>query len=184
MKNKLIRILANFFLKGLLLVAPLWFTIYVIYLAIAKVDNIVHVGIPGVGLAIVVAGITIIGYLVTTFITEPIFNYFTRLLEKFPLFKLIYGSIRDLMEAFVGEEKKFKEPVIVDMNEYGLKKIGFITQKDLSILGLTDDVAVYFPHSYNFSGNFFVVPKSRVKPLNVHPAEIMKFVVSGGVSDI
>lgn len=184
MKNKTLRFLINLFFKGLLLVAPLWFSIYIIYIAITKVDSIIVTGIPGAGVLIVLGGITLIGYLVTTFITEPIYNYFTKLLERVPLFKLIYGSIRDLMEAFVGEEKKFNEPVLVDLTGNGLKKIGFVTQKDLSALGLKDEVAVYFPLSYTFSGNLYIVSKEKVTPINANPAEVMKFVVSGGVSEL
>jgi hypothetical protein len=52
-------------------------------------------------------------------------------LKRFPLFNFIYGSIKDFTEAFVGDDKKFNEPVLVDIDAHGLKKIGFLTQKDL-----------------------------------------------------
>lgn len=184
MKNKPVKFLMNLFFKGLLVVLPLWLSGYIIFWAIRKVDRVVDFGIPGVGFLIVIAGITLAGYLVTALITAPITAYFDKLLSKVPVFKLLYTSIRDLMEAFVGEEKKFNEPVIVEMNNSGLKKIGFVTQHDLSILKLNGHVAVYFPHSYNFSGNFFIVPSEKVQRLDSSPTEIMKFVVSGGVSEL
>ncbi|MCO4291676.1 DUF502 domain-containing protein [Solitalea sp. MAHUQ-68] len=181
------KVLFGFFIKGLLFVLPLGLTFYIIASGIRFVDSLIVFGdlkIPGLGLAIVLVSITFVGVLVTYLITEPISNYFERLLNKIPVFKLIYSSIKDFMEAFFGDEKKFNEPVVVQINELGLKKVGFITQKDLSILGLEDEVGVYFPHSYNFSGEFFIVPSKYVKPLQLNSGEVMKFTVSGGVSDL
>ncbi|POY37571.1 hypothetical protein C3K47_07340 [Solitalea longa] len=178
------KILFGFFIKGLLFVLPIGLTFYIVASGIRFVDSLIDIGIPGLGLAIVLVSITFVGVLVTYLITEPIANYFERLLNKIPVFKLIYSSIKDFMEAFFGDDKKFNEPVLVQINELGLKKVGFITQKDLSVLGLTDDVGVYFPHSYNFSGEFFIVPSKFVKPLQLNSGEVMKFTVSGGVSDL
>lgn len=183
MKNNPIKFLLNLFFKGLLLVAPIFLSGYVVYWAIRNVDGLVNIGIPGVGILIVIIGITFVGYLVNTFITQPIYDYFSRLLNKVPLVKLIYGSIKDLMEAFVGEDKKFNQPVIVEI-EGGMQKIGFLTQKSMENLNLPEYVGVYFPFSYAFTGNFVLVLREKVKPLNVNSAEVMKYVVSGGISDI
>jgi uncharacterized membrane protein len=104
-------------------------------------------------------------------------------MNKIPFIKLIYSSIKDLIGAFVGDKRKFNKPVLVTINkENTLHQIGFVTQEDLSDLGLYDMVAVYFPHSYAFSGNHFLVPKTSIKPLNISGPVAMKFIVSGGVS--
>jgi uncharacterized membrane protein len=97
---------------------------------------------------------------------------------------VIYTSFKDLTEAFVGDDKKFSEPVVVEVNETGLKKIGFLTQKDLSKIGSPGDVAVYFPLSYSFAGQLCLVNADRVKPLKMSASEAMKFIVSGGVSQL
>jgi uncharacterized membrane protein len=103
--------------------------------------------------------------------------------NKIPLVKLIYSSVKDLLAAFVGEKKKFDKPVIVQINkENNLNRIGFITQSDLSELGLDDMIVVYFPQSYAVAGDHFLVPKDAVKPLNVSGPAAMKFIISGGVS--
>ena len=101
-----------------------------------------------------------------------------------PVFNVIYTSFKDLTEAFVGDDKKFSEPVVVEVNETGLKKIGFLTQKDLSKIGYPGDVAVYFPLSYSFAGQVCLVNADRVKPLKMSASEAMKFIVSGGVSQL
>ena len=65
-----------------------------------------------------------------------------------------------------------------------LEKLGFLTEHDLSILGEQDKVAVYSPHSYNFSGELFIVPSDQVRPIDISPTDVMKFIVSGGVSQL
>ncbi len=182
--KKILRVLFSFFLKGLLFVTPIFISGYIVFWGIAKVDSVVDFGIPGAGLLIVITLLILAGVLATYLITDPILLYFEKLLKRIPLFDMLYTSIKDFMQAFVGKDKKFTEPVLVTMNEFGLKKVGFITQNDLSSLQLVGHVGVYFPHSYNFSGEFFLVPSEHVKALNINPGNAMKFIVSGGVSDL
>ena len=113
--------------------------------------------------------------------TRPLFDIFEKWVFKIPLINILYTSIKDLMSAF-GDKKKFNVPVIVKLSE-GMSRLGFITQHDLSILEEENLVAIYFPHSYNFSGNLYLVPQENVRVLkNVKSADVMKFIVSGGVS--
>jgi uncharacterized membrane protein len=125
-----------------------------------------------------------VGIIVTNFVTEPIKKWFGRWFKRLPVFNVIYTSFKDLTEAFVGDDKKFSEPVVVEINESGLKQIGFLTQKDLSKIGYSGDVAVYFPLSYSFAGQLCIVNTNKVKPLNMSASEAMKFIVSGGVSQL
>src|ERR1700749_352156 len=126
----------------------------------------------------------IAGVLVTNVITDPIKRWFKRWLNKLPFFNFLYSSIKDLTEAFVGDEKKFNEAVLVTVNEFGLKKIGFLVQKDLAKLDLPGEVAVYFPYSYSFAGQVVIVSADKVKHIDKSTADMMKFVISGGVSGL
>lgn len=196
--NRIARILINYFVKGLLVVVPLGAAVFLIYWAVASVDKALNLSdilwvnpktgkpiyIPGLGILSVLIVIFLSGVLVTSVITDPIKIWFNRWLNRLPLFKFLYSSIKDLTEAFVGEEKKFNEPVLVTVNEFGMKKIGFLTQKDLSSLGLPGEVAVYFPWSYSFAGQLVIVSADKVKHLDKGAAEMMKFVISGGVSGL
>lgn len=181
--NRFIKIFVNYFFKGVLIIVPLAFSIYIIYSVVATVDSIIDLGFPGSGFLVAIVGLAFIGLLVTSFITEPIYNYFDKLLNRMPIFKLMYSSVRDLLEAFVGEDKKFNEPVLVELSE-GIKQVGFLTQNNLNSIGLEDEVAVYFPFSYSIAGKVLIVNKSKVSPLRMKAADAMKFVVSGGVSEI
>jgi uncharacterized membrane protein len=188
--NKLIR----YFFQGLLLISPLAITIYAIVVSLEFIDGLlinfltelIGFKIPGLGLIIILAFITMIGVVGSSILIKPILNSLDRLISQAPLVKIIYTSIKDFMSAFVGKDKKFTEPVLVKVNkDSDLEKLGFITQHDLTTLGIdAGKVAVYLPHSYNFSGNLFIVPASNVKALNANSTEIMKFIVSAGVTAI
>ncbi|TNE78389.1 MAG: DUF502 domain-containing protein [Bacteroidetes bacterium] len=190
MKRKLtLRRLINYFLGGLLIVLPLSLTAYFISWIFTSIDTLIDTqsilgeSIPGLGVLAVIVLITSIGFIAEGWIFKPILDFLDHVVERIPGVKIIYSFIKDFMEAFVGEKKKFNEPVAVEMNN-GLLKLGFVTQKDLSGLGLKGYVSVYFPHSYNFSGNVFLVPSEKVKPVQGNPSEIMKFVASGGVTTL
>jgi len=146
-------------------------------------ESWIKIHIPGLGILLLFGMITLLGMIGGTIIGAPIRRIIEKLLDRAPVFKLIYSSIRDLLSAFVGKEKKFNQPVLVKVNTISeLEKVGFLTQDDLNSIGIRDKVAVYFPHSYNFSGEMFIVPSEHVRPLNMAPADAMKFVVSGGVA--
>jgi uncharacterized membrane protein len=190
--------LLNYFIKGMLVVVPLGAAFLLIFWAVRGIDNALNLSgillgdsksgkpiyIPGLGILNVLVIILIAGILLTNVVTDPLKRWFNRWLNRLPLFKFLYSSIKDLTEAFVGEEKKFNEPVLVEVNEFGLKKIGFIVQKDLAALNLPDDVAVYFPLSYSFAGQVVIISASKVKPIDKSAADMMKFVISGGVSGL
>ena len=185
------RRLVNYLLQGLLFTAPLGLTVYFIYLVFNFLDGLLddtlqeflNIDIPGLGVLIVLLILILIGFLGQSIIARPFKYLFNRLLEKAPLLKVIYSALNDLFSAFVGKEKKFNRPVLVTVNPVtNLEKLGFLTEEDLSKLELKDKVAVYFPHSYNFSGELFIVPVSQVKAIDINPAVAMKFIVSAGVS--
>lgn len=187
MKPKSIfRRLLNYFLQGLLILAPITITIYILYLIFKFVDDIIPISIPGLGILIILAVVTLTGLLASTFIGQPVIAYLRRLLHRAPLLKTVVDSIQDLVGAFVGKKKKFTEPVLVMMNrEAGIEQIGFVTCRELSVIGIPGTkIAVYIPFSFTFTGYTFVVPAENVSPLKMSAADAIKFVVSGGVIDV
>jgi uncharacterized membrane protein len=176
------RILRYFF-SGMLFIVPLVATAYFIFVSFQWLDNRLDLPYPGLGFAIIIGVITLIGYLSTNYVFKTIGGWFDRGMNRIPLVKLIYSTVRDLLGAFVGDKKKFNKPVLVRINkDNNLHQLGFITQADLKDLGLDDMVVVYFPHSYAFSGYHYFVSKENIKPLNIPGPTAMKFIVSGGVS--
>ncbi|MBN2480863.1 MAG: DUF502 domain-containing protein [Bacteroidales bacterium] len=185
--------LFRYFLQGLLLTAPAAITIFIVYVIFERIDEpirtyvyeIIHIRIPGIGLIIVFFVITLLGVVSQTFIVRPLRNMLEKLLKKIPIIKLIFTSLNDFLSVIFGENKKFTKPVLVKVNLISnLEKMGFITTTDLSELNVKDKVVVYFPHSYNFSGEMFIVPVEHITPLNIPPAEAMKFIVTAGVTRV
>lgn len=182
MKN---RSIPTYFFRGLLFVVPLALTVYILVVCIQWLDSLIPIAVPGLGLLTIMVSITLIGYMGSTLLAAPFFRLLEEVLTRLPLVNIIYSSLKDLISAFVGDKKKFDSPVLVSLSEdLTIKKPGFITQRDLSQLGLVDQVAVYLPHSYNFSGNLFIVPSHYVTPIEASSTDIMKFIVSGGVSGL
>ncbi|MNR05882.1 hypothetical protein D3C85_1219320 [compost metagenome] len=193
--NRIGRAFLRYLIKGLLIVLPIALSIFIVIWAVTTVDSWLNVNnilgvdprtgasrnIPGLGLLLVISITLVAGIFVTNFVTEPMYSWFTRVLDRLPILKFIYSSIKDLTEAFVGDEKKFNNPVLVEV-EGDLKRIGFLTQSDLGNIGLPGEAVVYFPFSYSFAGQVYVVKNEKIKPLNMSAADAMKLVVSGGVS--
>jgi uncharacterized membrane protein len=179
----------NYFLGGLLIILPVAGTAYILISAFSFVDGLIDTSpvfgksIPGLGLLVVLGLVTLVGFIGGGILTKPLLDFMDHLLEKIPGIKIIYSSLKDFMEAFVGEKKKFTEPVVVEMNN-GLFKMGFVTSRELAKISLEGYVAVYFPHSYNFSGNVFLVPEEKIKAVRANSSDFMKFIVSGGVMGI
>jgi len=183
--------LINYLLQGLLYIAPLGITAYIVYGIFTFMDGLLKellikffdIKIPGLGFLTLILFLILIGFLGRTFIAEPIKLLFKNIIDRIPLLKFIYGAFNDLFSAFVGKEKKFSKPVLVKVNlNSDLEKLGFITEENLELLGEKEKVAVYFPHSYNFSGELFIVPRVNIKPVNINSSDVMKFIVSAGLT--
>jgi len=185
--------LFRYFLQGLLLAVPAGITIFFVYWVFDVIDgpirnivlDIFKVQIPGIGLVVTFLFIALLGWAGQWFIFKPFGRFVERMLDKAPILKMIYSSVTDFMNAFVGEKRKFTRPVRVKVNLVSeLEKIGFITAEDLTDLGVKDKVAVLFPHSYNWSGEMFLVPREHITPINLPPREVMKFALTGGVTRV
>lgn len=173
----------NYFLKGLVFLAPLAFTIYVCVRIFTTIDGWLGFNQPGAGFAISVILITMVGFLAQSFLTRGVLMFVEGLLNRLPFVRLLYSSTKDLLNAFVGEKRRFDKPVLVTPFQGGVgRMLGFVTQQSLAGLGLTEHVTVYLPHSYAVSGVLWIFPMSAVTPISADSADVMAFIVSGGVT--
>jgi uncharacterized membrane protein len=183
--RRIAAILFRSFLQGLLILSPIAITAYVIYTVFSSVDNLVPYVPRGLGFVIIVALVTFIGYMGTRFfVGRLLFDGFDYLLERIPGIKYIYSSIKDVLDSFVGDKKRFNKPVWVCVNlNPEIWRVGFMTQQDMAFMGMQSKVAVYLPHAYAISGWVIVVEAKHVKPMTkMNAAEAMKFAVSGGIT--
>lgn len=183
--KRFFKTLIKYLLQGLFYVVPVGVTIYLIVWLVVKIDGIINLDIPGLGLVAILVGVTLIGFLGSHFFVSYL-RPLDRAMEKTPLIKLVYSSMKDLMSAFVGKKKQFKTPVLVKMGEgIDFERVGFITKEDLSELGISaDKVAVYFPFSFGINGQVLIVPKKNISTIQASSSDVMKFIVSGGVTNV
>jgi len=181
------RTIVKYFLRGLLICVPILVTVFILLWAFTSLDRVFRrlllgISIPGLGILATISAIFLIGLLASNFMGRKLFGLVEKLFTKLPLVKLLYGSIKDIVEAFAGEEKKFDKPVIASLGQSGAKVMGFITNQTLENIGMTDYVAVYLPQSYNFAGNVLLFKKDSIQSLDIDSSKAMSFIVSGGVS--
>jgi len=193
----------QYFFQGIITIAPIGITLYVVVWLFNLVDNFLPDllyrvvpglmtepdgsirSIPGVGFVLVVLLVTLIGWVSSSFMVSRMVEVLDKVLEQTPGIKYIYSSVKDFLEAFGGNRKKFDKPVLVSVDATDTCRIGFITQNDVAQFELADHFAVYVPLSYSLTGIVYFVPKEKVKPLNnLNGAEAMKFAISGGVTHI
>lgn len=196
--------LFNYFFQGLVVLAPTIITAWAVISLFNLIDdllpNLLHVlfpdivkldpqgnpeKIPGLGFLVVVLIVLLAGYFSSLFFVSKLLGLFDQLLEKTPGIKFIYTTVKDFLEAFAGNKRKFNKPVLVSIESPDIWRIGFITQSDVSQFGLHGYVSVYVPHSYAFSGVTYLVKSERIKPLgDISSSDAMKFTLSGGVAEL
>ena len=174
--------IVRYFVRGCLVSVPLAITGWIIYVMFRFIDQLLPIGIPGVGFVLTLLLVTLIGLFTSNVIGKSVFQFTDRLLSGMPLVKLVYTSIKDLIRAFMGDHRSFDQPAAVALTPGGVRVLGFVTRDALHMLGLPDHVAVYFPQSYNFAGQLTVVPREQVELLDAPSSEVMTFIVSGGIS--
>jgi len=175
--------IVNYFLRGLVVTAPVALTLYICWAIFVRLDSWLHLPVPGAGFLLTLALITLVGFLASNLMTRGLVAMVEAMLQRLPFVRLLYTSTKDLLNAFVGEKRRFDRPVVVALTPGGsAKALGFVTADSLEHLGLPGQVAVYLPQSYNFAGNILLFPADQVQPLQAESADVMAFIVSGGIS--
>ncbi|MEY2708906.1 MAG: hypothetical protein RIQ91_1536 [Bacteroidota bacterium] len=178
----------SYFLRGLLVVLPVAITVGILGWLLKGIGRYLYLDQLSVG-AIFLYGtsgllaIAVIGFFTKGVIAQQIMGFFEGIIEKAPGLNFIFGTTKDMTEAFVGEKKKFTKPVVVEISD-GVYKIGFLTQEDMTAVGLPNCCAVYLPYSYTLSGETTVVEKSRVRRIEKESGDVTKFVLSGGATNL
>jgi len=183
------KFLLNYLLRGIFITAPLILTITALYKMFIFIDapiqdifySVSGYRIYGLGLLTILVFLVVAGYLGSTIVMSAILKKGEVLLYKIPLVKEIYKSIKDVFGAFISDKKKFDKAVIVEVVP-GVNRVGFITNKDMSSIGIPNLLAVYFPLSYAFTGELLFIESRLIKELpSEHVSDIFKLLISGGI---
>jgi len=178
----------NYFIQGIIILAPIGLTAYLLYWLFDKVDGILrpYLNIPGLGFVIIIVFVILVGWVSSNYLMGSLINFFDHWLEKTPGVKFIYSSIKDFFEAFAGDKRKFNKSVLINVFSSDVWIIGFVTDEELQKFELgAGMIAVYVPQAYNFAGQLYLLPRDRVKPIeNITSGQAMKYAVTGGVADL
>jgi len=182
------RLLINYFLRGLLVLLPIVLTILIIVWLVNTITGVLHLReISGKEFffytLLVVSIILAVGFITRGVVARQILDFFEGIIEKAPGLSFIFGTTKDMTEAFVGDKKKFTKPVLVNVGE-GVYRMGFITQEDMKIIEMPGHSAVYLPYSYGLSGEMLIVETGKVKPIEVESSHWTKYIISGGVAEL
>lgn len=179
----------KYFIQGLLILAPVAVTIYLVVQIFLLLDSFNPLKVPGLGIIFTFLLVTGAGFVANHFVSERLRNWGDQVLQRMPILGMVYTAVKDLMGAFVGPKRSFKNPVLVRLYEHSeIRRLGFLTDEEVDWLPdeASQDrlVTVYCPHSYNISGNLYLVPSSYVTRLPYASGDVMKYAMSGGVTSL
>lgn len=179
------RKLLGYFIQGILILAPIAITGYLLYWMFDRIDSILRpvVDIPGLGFVIILLFVLLVGYVSTNFLMGSILSLFNSWLERTPGVKFIYTSVKDFFEAFAGQKRKFDKPILVNVLAEEVWMVGFLTNDDMHRFDLgVEYVSAYVPQGYNIAGQLYLVKRDRIRKLeHMSASQAMKYAVTGGV---
>ncbi len=178
----------RYFIQGVIILAPIGITAYVLWWMFNKIDGILepYIRIPGVGFVIIIVFVVLVGWVSSHFLMGGFINFFDTWMERTPGVKFIYSSTKDFFEAFAGDKRKFNKAVLANVFAEDVWIIGFLTDEEMQKFEMgADKVAVYVPQSYNFAGQLYILPREKIKKIDkITSGEAMKYAVTGGVVDL
>lgn len=193
--------LKTYFLTGILVTAPVTITFYLAIELIRYIDNTVTglipekynpemylpYGIPGLGVALLVTFLILVGMLTANFIGRALMGWWQKTIDKMPVISGIYNALRKIFETVLGNDRTvaFRQAVLIEYPRKGLWTIAFVTgpvykgvQKHIS----DPLIAVYVPTTPNPTSGFLIyVPKSDVIELDMGVDDAFKTVISTGI---
>lgn len=140
-----------------------------------------------IGLVIAIILIYIVGWLVGSFIGRRLYHKGEVLIQRVPLIRSIYPSIKQVTDFFVGAKSgpQFSAVVAVEYPRKGLWSVGLVTGETMRNIQHRAGVpclTVFIPSSPTpFTGYVITVPKADTIDLPITIEDAIKFAVSGGV---
>jgi uncharacterized membrane protein len=190
--------LGRIMIRGFGAILPAALTIYILFWSATNAEQLLGAGIkvvlpdgwyvPGMGLLAGLFAVFLLGLALNAFLVRRLFQFGENILNRIPLVKTLYGSVKDFIGFFSHQrEREFNQAVTVELQfgEVPIRFLGFVTRTQFRDLpegiGYDGEVAVYLPLSYQIGGHTIMVPRSAVKPVNISMQRAMGFAVTGGM---
>lgn len=181
------------FFRGLGVVLPVVFTVWIVYWLAKGAEGLLRplfnlvlppeFYFPGLGIAVGVILIYVVGVLVQLFVVQRIWLAIERLFERIPLVKSVYSAISDFFEFFTQSASSEAQAVVSVAIDDGASLIGFVTDSAPRAINVSgeDRIAVYMPLSYQIGGYTLLIDRSRVTPLDIGVEEAMRLVLTAAI---
>jgi len=192
--------LRNYFLTGIIVTAPIAITIFLVWQFITFLDSYVGrlvpvrynpetylpFGIPGIGLVVMLAFLTLIGFVTAGFAGRTLVRTGERLLSRMPIVRSVYGTLKQIFETVLNQSSRsFREVVLIEYPRRGIGAIGFVTgptQGEVQERTDEDLVNIFLPTTPNPTSGFLLfVPRKDLIQLDMTVEEGIKLVISGGI---
>jgi uncharacterized membrane protein len=189
--------LTRTFFTGLAVTLPVAATLYLLYWAILAIERTLDgllrfvlpqaIYFPGLGLALGVVLVFLVGLLMRTWAAQKIFSWTEKLMYRVPVVKTVYGALRDFTEFLSRPQRQgAQQVVLVRLGGTDLRVMGFVTRDDLAglppVMGEPGLILVYMPMSYQVGGYTALVPRASVQPVDMSFEEAMRFTLTAGLS--
>ncbi|MDO8426626.1 MAG: DUF502 domain-containing protein [Deltaproteobacteria bacterium] len=188
----------GYFITGLLVVVPLYITVYVLSLIVGFMDNVFVIlpeflrpdtylpfHVPGLGIFVTIFGIFIVGVLTTNFFGKRLLVIGEKVLSKVPVLRVVYNATKQFMETFFTDNQSFRKVVLIEFPRQGLYSIGFLTGKlsgELKSKTPDDSVSVFLPTTPNPTTGYYIMAReSQIIPLEMKVEDAFKVIMTGGV---
>jgi uncharacterized membrane protein len=188
----------RYLIAGLLVWVPLGITIWVLHFLLSTLDQTLHllpesirpdqygVRIPGLGVLLAFAILLLTGVLAANFFGQRLIRFWESILGRIPFVKSIYSSVKQVSDTLLSDSgNAFRKALLVEFPHENSWTIAFLTGTPASAIArhLGDDhVSVYVPTTPNpTSGYFVILPRSRVRDLDMSVEDALKYIVSMGV---
>lgn len=188
------KLLARLFFRGLAAILPLALTGGLVWWAVSAGEQLLQRLLrlfldeqdlwPGMGLLLSIALVMAVGLLMYSFVVRQVYLRFTALLERIPIVKSVHGMVVDVVRLFGSAEQRPFRRVVLVAHQEGFEQIGFLTRDDFDDLPEVGPgkVAVYLPMSYQLGGFTIVVPRERVREVDMKVEDALRFCVTAGVA--
>jgi len=191
--------LKNYFLTGLLVILPIFITVYVILSLIRAMDAILkyipakylpetylQIHIPGLGLILVVILVFVVGLLTRNFIGRKIVHLGENIVDRIPLVRVLYAGVKQLLEPlFLQKTNAFKRVALIEYPRRGVHVIGFVTGEskgEVQSKTSKDMMNIFIPTTPNPTSGFYIlIPEDEVVYLNMSVEDAFKLIISGGI---
>ena len=189
----------NYFLTGLLVILPVFVTVYIIWFLIRIMDAILKYvphkylpdsylpfHIPGIGLILVLVLIFIVGLLFRNIVGRKIVHLGENIVHRIPFVGILYSGIKQLVEAFfIQKNDAFRRVALVEYPRRGIYVIGFITGESKGEIQTKTNkkmMNLFIPTTPNPTSGFYIlIPEDDLVILDMSVDDAFKLIISGGI---